>query len=197
MPLRLETFALSPEELAPPPPSAPTAEEEARLTGYDDGYSAGWDDALAARDDDAARLREAVGQNLQTLNFTWHEARAHVLQSLRPLLEAMVTRLLPTLSAQAMPAMVADAMMALAAESADTPITLRLNPASRSAVEGFLTSPGALPVTVVEDAALPPGQVVLMAGPSGTRIDLDGAIAELTTALAAFYDLLPAERRHG
>lgn len=197
MPLRLETFALSAEDAPLAPPPAPAAEAEARLTAYDDGYAAGWDDAVAARDDDAARLREAVGQNLQTLNFTWHEARTHVLHSLRPLLEAMVTRLLPQLAAAGMPAMVADAMMALATEGAETPVTLRLHPASRTAVEGFLSAPGVLPFAVVEDPALSPGQVVLLSGPSGTRIDLDGTIAELTAALAAFYDLLPAEKRHG
>lgn len=196
MPLRLETFAAVDDAVALPT-ELPEAGEDARLSAYDDGYAAGWEDALAARDDDAARLRDAAGQNLQTLGFSYHEARMHVLQSLRPLLEAMVARLLPRLATEAIGPMVADVVMTLAAESADQPITLRLHPATRSVVEGFLTPPPSLPLTVTEDASLTPGQVVLQAGPSGARVDLDGAIAEIAAALAAFYDLLPAERRYG
>lgn len=194
MPLRLETFAADEDVLAP---ALPDVGEEARLSAYDDGYAAGWEDALAARDDDAARLRDGVGQTLQTLGFSYHEARAHVLQSLRPLLEAMATQLLPRLAATAIGPMTADLVMTLAADSADQPITLRLHPATRSTVEGFLTPPPSLPLTVTEDATLTPGQVVLQAGPAGARVDLDGAIAEIAAALAAFYDLLPAERRYG
>lgn len=196
MPLRLETFGAD-HDAAGPPAALPEAGEEARLSAYDDGYTAGWEDALAARDDDAARLCNAVGQNLQALGFSYHEARMHILQSLRPLLEAMVSRLLPRLAAEAIGPTVADVVMALAAESADQPIILRLHPATRSAVEGFLTPPSSLPLTLTEDANQAPGQVVVQAGPSGAQVDLDGAIAEIAAALAAFYDLLPAERRYG
>lgn len=196
MPLRLETFADDGNALASLD-ALPEAGEEARLSAYDDGYAAGWEDALAARDDDTARLRDAAGQNLQTLGFSYQEARMHILQSLRPLLEAMVVRLLPRLAAEAMGPLVADVVMALATESADQPITLRLHPTTRTAVEGFLTPPPSLPLTLTEDASLTPGQVVLQAGPSGARVDIDGAIAEIAAALAAFYDLLPAERRYG
>ncbi len=196
MALRLETFSVEDEWVKPP--SAPAeAAEEARLSAYDDGYAAGWEDALAARDDEAARLRDAVGQTLQSLGFSYHEARSHLLQALRPLLEAMVARLLPRLAAEAIGPMVADVVMTLAADCADQPVTLRLHPATRRAVEGYLTPPPSLPLTLTDDVGLTPGQAVLLAGPSGARIDLDGAIAEIAAALAAFYDLLPAERRHG
>lgn len=195
MPLRLETFGADDQPAVAAAVPEPT--DEARLSAYDDGYSAGWDDALAARDDEVARCRDAVGQNLQTLGFAYHEARAHVLQSLRPLLEAMVAQLLPRLAAEALPPMVADVLMALAADCADRPVILRVHPHARSAIESFLTPQTSLPIDLVEDAALAPGQVVLQAGSAGARIDLDGAIAEIGAALAAFYDLIPAERRYG
>lgn len=195
MPLRLETFASDDAPFAPAAP--PEGGEEARLSAYDDGYAAGWEDALAARDDEAARLRDAVGQAFQTMGFSYHEARMHILHALRPLLEAMVSTLLPRLAAEAIGPMVAEVMMTLAADGADHPVVLRVHPSARSAVEGFLTPPSSLPLTVIDDGQLAPGQVVVQAGPSGARVDLDGAIAEIAAALAAFYDLLPAERRYG
>ncbi|OYU19464.1 MAG: flagellar biosynthesis protein [Rhodobacteraceae bacterium PARR1] len=195
MPLRLETFAADDD-----PPAAvtlPEAGEEARFSAYDDGYAAGWEDALAARDDDAAKMRDAVGQGLQTLGFSYHEARMHVLQSLRPLLETVVAQLLPRLASDAIGPTVADVVMTLAADCADQPVTLRLHPLSRAAVEGFLTPPPSLPLALFEDSTLTPGQVMVQAGPSGARVDMDGAIAEIAAALAAFYEILPAERRYG
>lgn len=195
MPLRLETFTSDDDAISPPAPAE--AGEEARLSAYDDGYSAGWEDALAARDDDAARLRDAVGQSLQTMGFSYHEARMHVLQSLRPLLQSMVAQLLPRLATEAIGPTVAEVVMTLAAEAADQPLALRLHPTARPVVEGFLAPPPALPLSLIEDATLTPGQVVIQAGPAGARVDLDGAIAEIAAALAAYFDLLPAERRYG
>lgn len=192
-------FALA-EDLPPneaPAAVPPAADAETRLSAYDDGYAAGWEDAIAARDDDAARLREAVGQNLQALAFSYHEARAHVLAGIRPLLQAMTTQLLPALAQQTLPPLVAEALAGLVAEAAEHPVTLRLHPNTRSSMESFLTPATSLTLAIVEDAALTPGAVELTAGAAGARVDLDTAIAEITAALAAFYDLLPAERRYG
>lgn len=188
MALRLETFSLEDDD---PTPEVPPLAAEDRLSAYDDGYSAGWDDAIAARNDDATRLQEAVGVNLQTLAFGWHEAQQHVLNGLRPLLEQMVAQLLPTLAAESLPALVADALIPLAAEQAAAPIALRIHPSARMATEAFLARTTSLALTIHEDPALTPGQAILSAGPSGARLDLDAAIADITAAVAAFYALLP------
>lgn len=194
MPLRLERFGTDAADIPVP---ADAGDEDARLAAYEQGYTAGWEDAGAARQDERSQTEDAVARSLQTLSFTLAEARTQVLLSLRPLLDAIVAQLLPVLAQAAIGPVVRDALMPLAEEMADTPATLHLNPASRAAVEALLPPPSALPVTVLEDPALTPGQVVLSFGAAGARVDLDAASAAIDKAIRDYFDLLPSERHHG
>lgn len=193
MPLRLERFGADPVDL----PAPDTADEEARLAAYEQGYKAGWEDAGAARQDDRSQTEDAVARNLQTLTFTLAEARTHVLLSLRPLLDAVSAQLLPEVAQAAIAPLVRDTLMPLAEELADTPAALRVHPAARAAVEAMLPPPSKLPVAVVEDPALTRGQVVISIGAAGARVDLDPACAAIAAAIRDFYELLPSERHHG
>lgn len=193
MPLRLESFGTAPPDAAPADP----ADEDARLAAYEAGYTAGWEDAGAARQDDRSQAEDAVIRNLQTLGFTLQQAQRHVLLSLRPLLEAVAEQIVPALSREGIGAVVRDALLPLAEDMAKAPVLLRLNPASRATVEAMLPTAADMTVTVVEDATLTPGQVVLAVGSGGARVDLDAAGAAITAAIRDFYTLLPSERPHG
>ena len=94
--LRLEVFDTAP---APDGSMQPlveaTAVAEAKVASFEQGYSAGWDDAVAAQQGDQTRIRADLARNLQSLSFTFQDARSHVLQAIRPLILEMVNRLLP------------------------------------------------------------------------------------------------------
>ena len=109
--------------------------EETKLSAYDSGYAAGWEDATAAQSEDQNRVRADLARNLQSLGFSYHEARAHVLKALEPLLRQITGQLLPELARDSLAPMVLEILMPLAEKLADTPITLVLNPAARPAVE--------------------------------------------------------------
>lgn len=174
-----------------------SALEEARLAAYEQGYAAGWDDANAAVSDEQARLRLDLARNLQALGFTYHEARLHVLRGIEPLLQDIVTRLLPELARAALAPLILDTLMPLATTMADAPITLVIAPGSRAAAEALLDQRGSLPLTLREEPSLGEGQAYLRLGDTETRIDLDRAIAEITAALRGFYDLTEKDRIYG
>ena len=115
-----------------------SALEEAKLASYEQGYAAGWEDAAQAQSEDQARLRADVARNLQTLGFSFQEARVHVLRAIEPLLAGMVGQLLPATARASLGPLVLETLMPLVEGLAETPVTLVLNPASRVAVEGFL-----------------------------------------------------------
>jgi flagellar biosynthesis/type III secretory pathway protein FliH len=79
-----------------------TAVEEAKVASFEQGYSAGWDDAVAAQQGDQTRIRADLARNLQSLSFTFQDARSHVLQAIRPLILQMVNRLLPEVAREAL-----------------------------------------------------------------------------------------------
>ena len=172
--------------------------EEARLAAYEKGYTAGWDDAIAAQDAEIARLRADLGRNLEDLSFTYHEAHSHVLRTLEPLLQDMVTKVLPAIARETIGHVALDHLRPLAKGLAGVPITVVANPANRDAIERLFVAEAGFPLRFEEEPSLGEGQVYLRLGESESRVDLDGVIAAISAAVAAFFRIEKhEERRHG
>ena len=196
-PVTLETFtgAAQPEPAADPDTvvMADEAFEEARLASYEEGYKAGWDDAAAAAEADGDTLRREAMRNLQALSFTFHEARGHLMEGLGPLFDSICDRLLPQIAQAAIGGHVRDTLLPLAAGAMDRPVTLLLHPAARATVEEALADGSAPPLDIVEDPTLGEAEVHLRGGGEERRIDLDAAVAEIRTTLAAHFAAPPEE----
>lgn len=163
--------------------------EEAKLVAYDTGYRAGWDDAVAAQQSDQAQISAELARNLKSLGFTFSDARQHVLDAMEPLLQDIVARLLPPIARASLAPTILQSLRPLAERASDSPVEIVINPAARAAVDAVLASSNGPPALVVEEPSLGEGQAFLRLGQSETRIDLDGAITEISTALTHFFQL--------
>jgi flagellar biosynthesis/type III secretory pathway protein FliH len=171
--------------------------EDEKLASYDSGYRAGWDDANAAQSDDKAKISADLAHNLQTLSFTYHEARTHILKAVEPLLLQVVGRLLPEIAREALAPFVLETLMPLAEGMGEAPVTLVLNPAARAAVEALLEQATGLPLTIQEEPTLGEGQVYIKLGNVETQVDLDQATADIAAAVRGFFDLPGKDRPNG
>ena len=171
--------------------------EDIRMQAYEEGYTAGWDDAAAAQTDDQSRIKADFARNLQSLGFTFQEARMHVLRAIQPLLQQIVSRLLPEMARETLASIALETLMPLADEMADAPVTVVLNPASRPAVEDLLEQATGLPLIVIEEPSLGEGQVYLRMGDTETRIDLDRATADIASAVRDFFDHTEKDQSYG
>jgi flagellar biosynthesis/type III secretory pathway protein FliH len=174
-----------------------SALEEAKIASYEQGYSAGWEDASAAQQGDQSRIRTDLARNLQSLSFTFQDARSHVLQAIRPLILEMTNRLLPEVARDALAPTVLDALMPMADEMADAPLTLVLNPAVRQRVEALVAQATGLPVVIEEEESLSEGQVYIRLGPQEAKVDLGRVTGDITAAVRAFFNLSDEETAHG
>jgi flagellar assembly protein FliH len=174
----------------------PVAFEEAKLTAFEKGYQAGWDDAVAAQDSETARLHGDLGRNLQALSFTFHEARHHMLEALRPLLIDMTAKVLPEVARASLPALVAEQLMPLAEELASAPVTVLANPAVLPQIEEILTRDDSLPLAFTPENSLSEGQVYLRFSETETRIDLDAVITMISQAVATYFNTSAEEPRN-
>ena len=174
-----------------------TALEDIRMQAYEQGYTAGWDDAAAAQSEDKSRIQADFARNLQTLGFTFQEARMHVLRAIQPLLHEIVTCLLPQVARESLASVALETLMPLADEMADAPVTLVVSPTSRPAVEALLEQATGLPLTVIEEPTLGDGQVYFRLGNIETRLDLDRATTEIASAVRNFFDLTEKDQRYG
>ena len=188
--LRLEIFDTVPAADGTLQPLVEAAAvEEAKVASFEQGYSAGWEDAVAAQSGDQNRIRADLARNLQSLAFTFQDARSHVLQSIRPLILEMVERLLPEVAREALAPTVLDTLTPMAEELADAPLTLVLNPAVRGEVEDLVTRATGLPMVIEEEPSLPEGQVYIRFGPTETKVDLSQVTADIAAAVRAFFNL--------
>lgn len=188
--LRLEIFDAAPAADGSLQPLVEAAAvEEAKVASFEQGYSAGWDDAVAAQQGDQEKIRADLARNLQTLSFTFQDARSHVLQSIRPLILEMVNRLLPEVAREALAPTVLDAVMPLAEGLADAPVTLVLNPANRPQVEDLVAQATGLPMVIDEEPSMPDGQVYIRFGTAETKVDLAQVTADIGLAVRSFFNL--------
>ena len=174
-----------------------SAMEDAKIAAFEQGYTAGWDDASAAQNDDQTRIRADLARNLQSLAFTYHEARTHVLQAIRPLIVEMTNRLLPEMARETLAPIVLEALMPLADDLADAPLTLVLNPAARAPVEALLERATGLPLVIEEEPSLGEGQVYIRFGAAEAKVDLGQVTAEIAAAVQSFFSLTHKESQHG
>jgi flagellar biosynthesis/type III secretory pathway protein FliH len=174
-----------------------SAVEEAKITSYEQGYSAGWEDASAAQQGDQTRIRADLARSLQSLSFTFQDARGHVLQAIRPLILEMTNRLLPEVARQSLGPTVLDALMPLADQLADAPLTLVLNPTVRDRVEGLVAEATGLPMVIEEEPSLSEGQVYIRLGPKEQKVDLDRVTSDITAAVRGFFNLPEKDTSNG
>lgn len=166
-----------------------TVVAEAKIASFEQGYSAGWDDAVAAQQGDQTRIRADLARNLQSLSFTFQDARGHVLQAIRPLILEMVNRLLPEVARETLAPTVLEAVMPMADTLADAPLTLVLNPAVRGQVEEVLAQATGLPMVIDEEPTMPEGQVYIRFGTTETKVDLAQVTTDIAIAVRAFFNL--------
>jgi flagellar biosynthesis/type III secretory pathway protein FliH len=166
-----------------------TVVEEAKVASFEQGYSAGWDDAAAAQQGDQTRIRADLARNLQSLSFTFQDARSHVLQAIRPLMLEMVNRLLPKVAHEALAPMVLETLAPMAEELSDAPLRLVINPAVRPQVEDLITQATGLPMVIEEEPSLAEGQVYIRFGTTETKVDLAQVTSDIATAVRAFFNL--------
>lgn len=196
--LRLEVFDSSVAADGTPQPLVEASVlDEAKIASFEQGYSAGWEDAAAAQQGDQSRIRADLARNLQSLAFTFQDARSHVLQAIRPLIVEMTNRLLPEVAHEALAPTVLEALMPIADSLADAPLVLVLNPAARDSVEGLLAQATGLPMVIEEEPSLGEGQVYIRFGASETKVDLTQVTTDITSAVRAYFSLTNQETPHG
>jgi len=171
--------------------------ETERTSAYETGYQAGWDDAAKAHSEDQMRIGTEFARTLQELSFTFHEARAHVIQSMEPLLDQMTRTLLPALVSETLGARILEELRPLIDDAADTPVDLMVAPASRPAIERYLEDRQTVAIRLTEEPSLAPGQAYLRMGKTERQIDLTDALERITGAIGALYEINERTLKHG
>jgi flagellar biosynthesis/type III secretory pathway protein FliH len=171
--------------------------EDARLAAFESGYQAGWDDASAAHATDQNQLLTDLSQNLQALSFTYHEAYRHILAAVQPLLKQMVATVLPDLAQATLGHRVVSEVSKMAANHVKPELELTMSSATRSQVEVLLNDGLNMPVRLLDDDSLGPGQVLLKLEQEERKIDMAGLLVSIETAVTGFLTMNEGSKADG
>ncbi|MEX0317810.1 MAG: ABC transporter ATP-binding protein [Ruegeria sp.] len=160
--------------------------EEQRLAAFEQGYSAGWEDAVTAQSEDHAHLEATLTRNLEDLSFTYHEALTQMTQSLEPMFQSLMTTVLPQTIEQGFGHHIVEQLTAMAEEQVAQPALLIVPAGAGAQLKPLLDQQSALPVQLVEEASLPPGQACLRVGTAERDVDCNAFLASITEAMDAF-----------
>ncbi|MEP5757942.1 MAG: hypothetical protein ABJ327_01280 [Litoreibacter sp.] len=167
----------------------PNAEVENRIrSSFDDGYKDGWVDALAAAATEQTQINSDMAVALQEAGFAYFEARLHIFNSMRPLLEAMVEQVLPRIAEQTLVHHIVDKIQEIS-QISEPPMIILCNPNMEISLRNIVEEQVTFPVEVKAEVTLTESQAMLKFPDGQTKIDLDEAVRELSGAIDDFYKL--------
>ncbi len=187
-PWQLDSFDTASPVASMSAPVSDTVLEEERLQSFDRGYKDGWDDAARAHAEEQATISAELAGNLQTLSFTYHEARSAVLREMEGILKGVVSRVLPGTMERTLGQMILERVNEAAESAADITAEVIVNPENADRVRNLLEGMIAPPIQVQEETSLGEGQAYIRLGGSEQKIDLEAVLQGLSDAVSEFFE---------
>lgn len=182
----------------PPPTGISEADLEGqKLESFEKGYRAGWDDAVKAQSDDRLRISSAFGQHLQDLSFSYHEAYSQVMNAVAPLLDEMVSSLLPKLAKETLGHHIVEQLQSMSQEIGRMEVVLAVHPDRIDAITPLLDRDFGFPIQLEPDDTLAEEQADIRFGATERQIDLSDLIASVSEAVAGFAHDNRRKLKHG
>lgn len=161
--------------------------EDLKLQSFETGYQAGWDDAIKAQAEDQAKIGTELGQNLQAISFSYHEALTKLTGSMQPVLEQMIEKLLPELAQNALGAHIVEQVLALTQTQISRPIEIVVAVSNVEKVRALAAESLSDPLEVVGESSLGEGQAFVRVGEDERLVDLDAVVSGVSEAFIAFF----------
>lgn len=194
-----EPQKVEPEPATPPPSPVEPADIPADRGGFDEGYKIGWEDALASIQDQDNKLKSDIATALQEAAFTFFEARQHVITSLRPLLQQLVSKVLPSVARQNFSERIADQLIEFA-EKDEMPVRILCAPDVQAELAAYVSEFGKFPVEVVPEETLATSQARFLFEMGSSEIDDGKMLEELRVVIDGFFSVIneqQQEESHG
>ncbi|MEP3347216.1 MAG: hypothetical protein ABJN34_06745 [Litoreibacter sp.] len=182
----LEDFSEATPNMSVSSVQAEESDEDLRAS-FDDGYKCGWQDGAAATERQDLELKEAISVSLQSLNFTYFEAREHAMQSVRPVLQAMVDAVLPELLSQSLGGRLVE-LLGEAADGVESSVSIACAPENVDALKELVADVIKFPITIEGESTLSVSQAILHLDEGQTLLDLGETLDALRNCIDTFFE---------
>lgn len=180
--------------------ASPSDDEDlqtAQLNAYETGYQAGWDDAVKAKDEEGDKLTHDFVKCLQDMSFTYEDAYSKLSLGLKPVIIKLVTSVLPMAAQEGLHCRLLEQIEELVDAQSESILQLAVSPARRPLIEELLESQSSVPFAITEEPSLSDGQIYIRVNQQEREIDFDALLAEVTSAVNAFFFKSGKEKNYG
>lgn len=154
---------------------------------FADGYAAGLAEAAEKFTSEQATLKQDLVQSISDAAFGYHEAQAHLITSIAPLFDAMVTAILPATLAPALHAHILDMVQSALKSDLQTPVILKVPADQCEAIAAIMGDANAPHVRIEADLALGNHAAWIIGAKEETALDLDGTLAAIMDHTSALF----------
>ena len=162
-----------------------------------DGHGVGLAEGRALALAEQAALSAEIAQSFADMAFGYVEARAHVLQGLKPLFGALISRVLPQLTEVAMASHLTSLLHDTATLDSALPMELSVHPGRIDALTALLPYAVGLPIMLVADPGIGVDQAVLLSGRAETSLDIGALITGVQVAFEAIFETTEERVNYG
>lgn len=184
---RYSEFSSAEPDVADSDMGSVDANADANLESFENGYQAGWQDAVVALEAEQRKISADFAQNLQDMTFTYQEARGKLLTSLKPVLEAIMVKLIAGTLEASLRSHLVEQIHDLLDESTEHAIEFVVSPKNVEFVEALLNQQLNVPFLLKSEASLGEGQIFLKADQTERLIDMDELSKNISNSLASFF----------
>ena len=184
---RYSEFSSAGSDVFEPDAKSTDANADEKLESFENGYQAGWQDAVEALEAEQRKISADFAQNLQDMTFTYQEARGKLLTSLKPVLEAIMLKLLPGTLSASLRAHLIEQIHDLLAESTENAIEFIVSPKNVAFLETLLKQQLAVPFLLKAEETLSEGQIFLKVDQAERYIDMDELGKNILNLLDSFF----------
>lgn len=161
--------------------------EDQKLQAFEAGYQAGWDDAIKAKQDEKNQLGADFSQNLKEMSITYQEAMSKLVISMQPVVEGMVSKLLPEIAKNGLGLRICEQINEMITSQVKQPIEIVVSAENVEAIKELAGSNLSEPFTVIAESSLGSGQAFVRVGDSERQVDFDGLVQGVAEAMNGFF----------
>lgn len=171
--------------------------EDLKLTAFEQGFAAGWEDAVKAHADGKAQSSEGVLEALRDANFSMHEARRSLIDSLAPLFAEISATLLPSMARAGLALHVAEQLKQMTIARLDQQVELEVSAEAVELVEDIVGRETDLNVAItpIDDAPIMTAR--LRVGGEERDIDMSQLVNDIEAALTTAVHGMKQEKANG
>ncbi|GEM_PF-6298378 len=173
--------------------------EHIKTRSFEAGRLAGRKERESELADSDSHFSEEFAQKILDMSFTFYEARAFIMLSLRPLVEKLAEVMLPETSRDELAGLILNRVKPLVNDLADGTVTMFCAPQQqirlRKLAAGQLDSSLALDVKC--DPALGDTEVFVHAPTGVVHLDMERALNQVRDEVSSFYTVLDREAAYG